>query len=119
MKKQSKTSKIVAYKNAHPEATYKQIGTAIGCDVSLIGQALGKAGLTQKRKTRKVTPKVKPTVGQEVLRNMMVKDIEEQELHILRLETEIDQLEQQVDGWKAIVSYLEHKLGIEPHGTAV
>jgi hypothetical protein len=115
MKKQSKTSKIVAYKRAHPEATYKQISAAIGCDVSLIGHALGKAGLTQKYKRRRTAPKVTPTEGQKVLRDVIGK----QEDEVMRLVVEIDHLHQQLDGWKAIVSYLEGKLGIDPHGTAI
>ena len=125
MKKLNKSRKIVAYKKAHPEATYKQIASEIGCHFSLVSLALKNAGLT--------TPhKKKPTKGQQVLRKVLKEDkpwmpspllpapeVPEPDDVILRLSAEIAQMDEEIQGWKTVVSYLESKLGIDAHGTAI
>lgn len=131
MKKQNKSQQIVAYKKANPKAKYREIAKAIGCDISLIGMALKKAGMTKVIKRRKVATK-KPTPGQQVLRKVLKEDkpwmppnllpvpeVPEPDNAILRLSAEIAQMDEEIQGWKTIVSYLESKLGIDAHGTAI
>jgi hypothetical protein len=108
MKKQTKTSKIVAYRKANPKATYKQIAENVNCDISLIGNALSKAGLTKRYKSRKVTK------GQQVLREHIRKEAQRTDApNVHALNVEIYTLRQQVSGLVAVISYLENKLGIK------
>ena len=114
MKQQTKASKIVAYKKANPSATYQQIADNVECDVSLVGNALSKAGLTKKYKKRRVTK------GQQVLRDHIRKEAQRTDApSVHALNVEIFRLRQQVAGYIAVISYLESKLGIDENGTPV
>jgi hypothetical protein len=114
MKKTSKSAKIVAYKKANPKAKYEEIAKAVGCNRSLIGNVLSKAGLTRKYTKRK------PTKGQQILREHIRKEAQRTDApNVHALNVEIFRLRQQVAGYIAVISYLESKLGIDENGTPV
>ena len=108
MKKNSTTEKIIAYKKANPKATYSEMAKEFKCNISLIGFALKGAGMTKPRNKTK-----KPTKGQEVLRQHILKDNEYRDGEIHRLNVEVYTLTQRIIGYVSVISYLESKLGIE------
>lgn len=123
MKKETKSSKIIAYRKANPNANYAEISKATGATVGLVGVVLSKAKLTNKTVAKKkVTKKAtkKPTRGQQILREHIKKDAEYTNGEIHRLNVEVFTLRQQINGFVAVVSYLENKLGIgAENGSAV
>ena len=87
---------------------------SVECDVSLVGNALSKAGLTKKYKKRRVTK------GQQILRDHIRKEAQRTDApSVHALNVEIFRLRQQVAGYIAVISYLESKLGIDENGTPV
>ena len=115
MKKQTKTQKIVAFKKANPNASYAEIAKAAGSSVGMIGITLSKAGLTKKRKA----VHKQPTKGQKILREVLKQEVAPiPSVHALNVE--IYNLRQQINGYVAVVSYLENKLGIgAQNGSAI
>ena len=108
MKKQTKTQKVIAFKKANPNASYAEIAKAVGTSIGMIGITLSKAGLTKKRKPKVVHKK--PTKGQAILREVLKQEPPVSNVHALNVE--IYNLRQQINGYVAVVSYLENKLGI-------
>lgn len=108
MKQQTKTQKIIAFKKANPKASYEEIAKGAGTSLGMIGITLSKAGLTKKRKPKVVHKK--PTKGQAILRDVLKQEPSVSSTHALNVE--IYKLRQQINGYVAVVSYLENKLGI-------
>jgi hypothetical protein len=116
MKKVNKTSKIIDYKKANPDATYAEIAKYAECKVGTIGNVLRKAKMSRKYTSRKT---VAPTQGQQVLRDHIVKEDKKTATEIHRLNVQVFTMRQQIAGYVAIISYLEHKLGIKEDGATV
>jgi len=107
------SKKIRAYKEANPKAKAKEIATEVGCKPAYVYQVL--LGDAKKNK-----PKLKPTEGQQVLRKEidrlhalianleMLKDINDQIIE--EQEAELEQLENDVIGYRAVISYLQGQL---------
>ena len=120
------TEKIIAHKVANPNASYADIAAAAGCTVGSVGNILGRAGLTKKRKKfrkHKTRPelKIQPEL-MEILETVPVEPAQEtndlgKDVH--RLNVEIYTLRQQIAGYVAVISYLEHKLGLKKNGASV
>lgn len=108
MKASTISEQIVQYKKANPKAKYFEIAMKFKCNVSLVGAALKKAGMTKTRK--------KPTKGQKILREVLKQEVAPiPSIHALNVE--IYNLRQQIAGYVAVISYLENKLGMKDGAT--
>jgi uncharacterized protein YfcZ (UPF0381/DUF406 family) len=126
MKMGKYTKEIAAYRLAHPEASYAEIAAAVGCKVGSIGNILGQLGMTKKRKRfKKRKAPVQQVMNLEVKQETVVppaaveKTLSTEAKDIYRLNVEIFTLRQQIAGYVAVISYLEHKLGLKEDGATV
>ena len=99
------SKKIRAYKQAHPKAKAKEIASAVGCKPAYVYQVL--------HYKNKDVPKDTPTEGQQTLRNEIVRlntDVDSwRDLYFTCLD-EVEQLNQDVIGYRAVISYLQGQL---------
>jgi SMC interacting uncharacterized protein involved in chromosome segregation len=117
----NKTQKILAYKEANPTHKPSDVAKACGVTNAYVYQVLHNA----KKKAKKKKPVVKeskpdPTQGQQVLRKEldrlhalianleMLRDINDQVIE--EQEAELEQLENDVIGYRAVISYLQGQL---------
>ena len=117
----NKTQKILAYKEANPTHKPSDVAKACGVATPYVYQVLHNA----KKKVKKVKPVAKeskpaPTQGQQVLRKEldrlhalianleMLRDINDQVIE--EQEAELEQLENDVIGYRAVISYLQGQL---------
>ena len=97
--------KIRAYKQAHPKAKAKEVAAAVGCKPAYVYQVL--------HYKNKDVPKDTPTEGQQTIRNEIVrlnKDIDDwRTLYLENLDL-VEQLQQDVIGYRAVISYLQGQI---------
>ena len=109
------SNQIIEYSELHPEAKAKEIAQAVGTSPAYVYQTL-----SPKKKIKKQLKPVVPTEGQKTLRqeinrlhaeiaNYKILD-ETNELMIDRLEDEINQLKNDVIGYRAVISYLQAQI---------
>jgi hypothetical protein len=109
------SNQIIEYSELHPEAKAKEIAQAVGTSPAYVYQTL-----SPKKKIKKQLKPVAPTEGQKTLRqeinrlhaeiaNYKILD-ETNELMIDRLEDEINQLKNDVIGYRAVISYLQAQI---------
>lgn len=102
----TKSKQIRAYKEANPTHKPSDIATACGVTTAYVYQVLHSA------KKKAVKPVV-PTEGQETLRKEIKRLNEDidgwKELYLSANET-LNQLEQDVIGYRAVISYLQGQL---------
>jgi len=102
------SKKIRAYKLANPKAKAKEIASAIGCKPAYVYQVLS----YRKKQVTKTTPSA-PTEGQQILKNEIVRlnaDLDSwRDLYFGCLD-EVEQLQQDVIGYRAVISYLQGQL---------
>jgi hypothetical protein len=102
----TKSKQIRAYKEANPTHKAKDVAKACGVTTAYVYQVLHSA------KKKAVKPVV-PTEGQETLRKEIKRlheDLDDwQKLYISASES-LDQLEQDVIGYRAVISYLQGQL---------
>ena len=100
---------IRAHKEANPQLTAKQIAETLGTTPVYVSQILHKA----KKKAVKAVKPVAPTEGQDVLRKEIKRLNEDldgwRELYLSSAEA-LTQYEQDVVGYRAVISYLQGKL---------
>jgi peptidoglycan hydrolase CwlO-like protein len=99
------SKKIRAYKLAHPKAKAKEIASAVGCKPAYVYQVL--------HYKNKDTTENNSTEGQQTLRNEIIRlnaDIDSwRSLYFENLDT-VEQLQQDVVGYRAVISYLQGQL---------
>ena len=104
----TKSKQIIAYKQANPTHKPSDVAKACGVTTAYVYQVLHNA----KKKVKAVKPVV-PTEGQETLRKEIKRLNEDidgwKELYISASEA-LGQLEQDVIGYRAVISYLQGKL---------
>jgi hypothetical protein len=102
------SKKIRAYKQAHPKAKAKEVAAAVGCKATYVYQILH-----YKPKSIKTVAGAKPTDGQQTLRNEIVRlnaDVDSwRDLYFGCLD-EVEQLNQDVVGYRAVISYLQGQI---------
>jgi hypothetical protein len=102
----TKSKQIIAYKEANPTHKPNDIAKACGVATAYVYQVLHKAN-------KKTVKPVVPTEGQETLRKEIKRlneDIEGwQELYFSANEA-LGQLEQDVIGYRAVISYLQGQI---------
>jgi tRNA A37 N6-isopentenylltransferase MiaA len=109
------SNQIIEYSELHPEAKAKEIAQAVGTSPAYVYQTL-----SPKKKIKKQLKPVAPTEGQKTLRqeinrlhaeiaNYKILD-ETNELMIDGLEDEINQLKNDVIGYRAVISYLQAQI---------
>jgi len=109
------SNQIIEYSELHPEAKAKEIAQAVGTSPAYVYQTL-----SPKKKIKKQLKPVAPTEGQKTLRqeinrlhaeiaNYKILD-ETNELLIDGLEDEINQLKNDVIGYRAVISYLQAQI---------
>jgi len=106
----TKSKQIRAYKEANPTAKPKAIGEACGVTTTYVYQVLHNA----KRKKKPVASKeMTPTEGQKIVRSELTrlnKDIDDWRSLYLQTLDEVEQLNQDVIGYRAVISYLQGQL---------
>jgi hypothetical protein len=105
------SKKIRAYKQEHPKAKAKEIATAVGAKVAYVYQVLNYK--PSKKKTA-------PTDGKKIVRNEILRlndrlsDVlftNETQKELLDMYSErIEQLEMDVIGYRAVISYLQGQI---------
>lgn len=96
--KQNKAAAIRAFMAANPGAKAKDIAAGVGCDITYVY-------LVQSAARRK-TKKVKPTRGQEVVRQVISADSDKLE----KLEAEWRKMHGEIARLHTIIDYLERKV---------
>jgi hypothetical protein len=97
------SKKIRAYKLAHPKAKAKEIATAVGCKPAYVYQVLH----------IKSEKNAEPTEGQQIVRQELTrlnKDIDDWRSLYLQTLDEVEQLNQDVVGYRAVISYLQGQI---------
>jgi DNA-directed RNA polymerase specialized sigma subunit len=101
------SNQIMEYRELHPEAKAKEIAEAVGTSPAYVYQTL-----SPKKKLKKLKP-VEPTEGQKTVRNeinRLNKEVDGwKNLFLDNLET-LNQLEQDVIGYRAVISYLQAQI---------
>jgi hypothetical protein len=110
----SKAEQIRKIFNDTPSVTSKQVAEMTGFPINLVYQT--KYAMNKKKPAaRKASKKVVVTRA-EVASNAYLK-LQTEHSFLLRktndLTNEIERLEQEADGFRAVISYLEHRLGWE------
>lgn len=108
----TKAQKIRDYIKENPTATDTQIAKAIGCSEGYVWIAKNnyKPDASKKKVAKK---KVKTTDGQMILRRVLAQQPTQHENQIIKLTDEISVLNDQIHSYRAVVNYLEFKLGIK------
>lgn len=105
----TKAKRIRGYKEANPTHKPKAIAEACGVTTTYVYQVLNNA----KKKAVKAVKPVAPTEGQDVLRKEIKRLNEDldgwRELYLSSAEA-LTQYEQDVVGYRAVISYLQGKL---------
>jgi len=104
----NKAEQIRAYKEANPTHKPSDVAKACGVTNAYVYQVLHSA----KKKAKKLKPVV-PTEGQKTLRNeieRLHKDSDEWKDLFFGSLSEIEQLQQDVIGYRAVISYLQGQL---------
>jgi t-SNARE complex subunit (syntaxin) len=111
------SKKVRDYKAANPDATDKEIATACETSALYVYQILRPKSL---KKVKKENIPVAPTEGQKVLRKeidclneqiaYLKGHLKSNELLIEGQENEIEQLRNDVIGYRAVISYLQSQL---------
>ena len=105
----TKAKRIRAYKEANPTAKPSDIAKACGVTTAYVYQVLHSA----KKKAVKAVKPVAPTQGQDTLRKEIKRLNEDldgwRELYLASSEA-LTQYEQDVVGYRAVISYLQGKL---------
>ena len=97
------SKKIRAYKLASPKAKAKEIAIAVGCKPAYVYQVLN----------IKPVKNAEPTEGQQIVRQELTrlnKDIDDWRSLYLQTLDEVEQLNQDVVGYRAVISYLQGQL---------
>ena len=97
------SKKIRAYKLAHPKAKAKEIAAAVGCKPAYVYQVLH----------IKPEKNTEPTEGQQIVRQELTrlnKDIDDWRSLYLQTLDEVEQLNQDVVGYRAVISYLQGQI---------
>ena len=97
------SKKIRAYKLAHPKAKAKEIAVAVGCKPAYVYQVLH----------IKSEKSAEPTEGQQIVRQELTrlnKDIDDWRSLYLQTLDEVEQLNQDVVGYRAVISYLQGQI---------
>jgi hypothetical protein len=105
----TKAKQIRAFKEANPTAIPKDIATVCGVSTTYVYQVLHHA----KKKKAKEVAKATPTDGQKIVRNevnRLHKDIDDWRALYLQALDEVEQLNQDVVGYRAVISYLQGQL---------
>ena len=101
----TKAKQIRGYKEANPTHKAKDIAKACGVTTTYVYQVLHHA------KKKKVKPI--PTEGQKIVRNEVVrlnKDIDDWRSLYLSSIDELEQLHQDIIGYRAVISYLQGQI---------
>jgi uncharacterized protein YgbK (DUF1537 family) len=105
----TKAKQIRTFKEANPTANSKDIAAVCGVTTTYVHQVLH----TAKKKAVKAVKPVVPTEGQDTLRKEIKRLHEDldgwRELYLSANET-LNQLEQDVIGYRAVISYLQGQL---------
>ena len=105
----TKSKQIRAFKEANPTASFDGIAVACGVNKHYVYQVLHNA----KKKAVKAVKPVAPTQGQDTLRKEIKRLNEDldgwRELYLASSEA-LTQYEQDVVGYRAVISYLQGKL---------
>lgn len=102
MKKSEQIREIL---KANPQAKAVEIAKQVGCNSALVYQIKSKlnSGTTVKRgRPRKVAEPKAPTEGQLILRRVVSDD-----------SIVINKLREEIKGYRTVISYLEHQLGLK------
>jgi len=97
------SKKIRAYKLAHPKAKAKEIAAAVGCKPAYVYQVLH----------IKLEKNTEATEGQQIVRQELTrlnKDIDDWRSLYLQTLDEVEQLNQDVVGYRAVISYLQGQI---------
>ena len=111
------SKKIRAHKEANPKATAKEIAQAVGTSPAYVYQILAPK---KPKKAKKQLKPVVPTEGQKIVRSeidrlhALIANMQMlQELNDLEIEeqkVEIEQLSNDIIGYRAVISYLQGQL---------
>ena len=105
----TKSKQIRGYKEANPTHKPSDIAKACGVTTSYVYQVLHNA---KKKKVKPVAEKT-PTEGQKIVRNEVArlnKDIDDWRSLYLDSIDEFEQLQQDIIGYRAVISYLQGQL---------
>ena len=105
----TKAKQIRDFKQANPTAIPKDIAAVCGVTTTYVYQVLHSV----KKKAAKAVKPVVPTEGQETLRKEIKRlneDLEGWKELYLSANEALDQLEQDVVGYRAVISYLQGQL---------
>ena len=103
----TKAKQIRGYKEANPTHKPKDIAKACGVTTTYVYQVLHNA-----KKKKPVAP-MTPTEGQQIVRKELTrlnKDIDDWRALYLQTLDEVEQLNQDVIGYRAVISYLQGQL---------
>ena len=105
----TKSKQIRGYKEANPTHKPSDIAKACGVTTSYVYQVLHNA----KKKKLKPVAETTPTEGQKIVRNEVArlnKDIDDWRSLYLASIDEFEQLQQDIIGYRAVISYLQGQL---------
>jgi hypothetical protein len=105
----TKAKQIREHKKANPQLSSKQIAATLGTSPVYVSQVLHNA----KKKMIVASKKDKPTDGQKIVRDEVVrlnKDIDDWRSLYLSSIDEVEQLTQDIIGYRAVISYLQGQL---------
>ena len=103
----TKAKQIRGYKEANPTHKPKDIAKACGVTTTYVYQVLHNA------KKKKLVAPMTPTEGQQIVRKELTrlnKDIDDWRSLYLQTLDEVEQLNQDVIGYRAVISYLQGQL---------
>ena len=113
----TKSKQILAYKEANPTHKPSDVAKACGVATAYVYQVLHNAKKNKDKKEKKL---VVPTEGQKIVREELdrlhaeianLKILEEvNEKLLIDYEAEIEQLENDIIGYRAVISYLQGRL---------
>lgn len=105
----TKAKLIRDHKKANPHLTSKQIANTLGTTAVYVSQVLHNA----KKKKLKPVAETTPTEGQKIVRNEVARlnrDIDDWRSLYLASIDEFEQLQQDIIGYRAVISYLQGQL---------
>ena len=105
--------KVRDYKEANPKATCKEIAKACNVSYSYVYQIINPKKKAKKLPKAFPIKKKEPTEGQKTVRSELTrlhKDIDDWRSLYLSSFDEIEQLKQDVIGYRAVISYLQGQL---------
>ena len=105
----TKAKQIRDFKQANPTAIPKDIAAVCGVTTTYVYQVLHNA----KKKKPVASKEMTPTEGQQIVRKELTrlnKDIDDWRALYLQTLDEVEQLNQDVIGYRAVISYLQGQL---------